>query len=79
MAFMPRTMPSVGCMRDAAHAAFADVLLHLADDVDRDRARRTRRRSMMRIGVVDRREMLSFGKLAVDGRSGHLDRLCRSF
>ena len=35
IAFMPRTRPSVGFMRDAAHAAFAEVLRHLGDDVDR--------------------------------------------
>ena len=34
MAFMPRTMPSVGSMRDAAHAVLAEVLLDLGDHVD---------------------------------------------
>ena len=34
---MPRTMPSVGCMRNAAHAAFAEMLLHFDNDVDRRR------------------------------------------
>ena len=32
---MPRTSPSVGSMRDAAHAVLAQVLLDLGDDVDR--------------------------------------------
>ena len=36
MAFMPRTMPSVGFHGDAAHAAFAKMLLNFEDHFDRD-------------------------------------------
>ena len=37
MAFMPRTMPSVGSHRNCAHAAFTQVLLHFGNHVDRRR------------------------------------------
>ena len=70
MAFMPRTMPSVGCMRDGADAAFADVLRGLADDVD------GRRDVEAFAGDADGGEdlgNLTFGELAIDGGSGDLN------
>ena len=70
MAFMPRTMPSVGFMRDAAHAVLADVLRDLGDDVDRDFAELAVVDDAD--GVVDRRK-LPFGELDVDGRADDLD------
>ena len=59
-----------GLQRDGAHAAFADVLLHFADDVDG-------RGDVEALagdadGGVDQRN-LALGKLAVHGRAGHLD------
>src|ERR1035437_57657 len=61
-----------GLQRDGAHAPFADVLLDFANDID----------GIERVeafaGDADRRvdeRDLPFGKLAVHGRTGHLDHL----
>ncbi len=59
-----------GLQRDGAHAALADVLRHFANDVDRVG------NVEAFAGDADRRAddgNLPFGKLHVDGRSGHLD------
>ena len=59
-----------GLQRDGAHAAFADVLLHFADDID------GRGDVEAFAGDADGRVdhgNLPFGELAVHGRAGHLD------
>ena len=59
-----------GLQRDGADAALADVLLHLADDIDGAGDRESL------AGHADRgihQRNLSFRKFAVHGRSGHLD------
>ena len=59
-----------GLQSDGAHAALADVLRHLADDVDRIRYVEAL------AGNADRGPddgNLPFGEFDVHGRSGHLD------
>ncbi len=59
-----------GLQCDGAHAAFADVLRHFRHHVDRHRGSEAFARDVH--GGVDHRNLV-FGKLNVDGRSGHLD------
>ena len=61
-----------GLQRDGADAALADVLLRFADDVDG--IGHVEAFAGDADGRVDQRD-LPFGKLAVHGRTGHLDHL----
>ena len=59
-----------GLQRDGAHAAFADMLLDFADDVDG--LGHVEALAGDADGGIDQRD-LALGKLAVHGRPGYLD------
>ena len=69
-------MPSVGFHGDAAHAAFAQVLLHFENDVDRRRDREAVAHHAQRL--IDGRHLADF-ELHVHGGTGDLDYVSNIF